>query len=255
MGFINKQETEASAFVTASLSAAVGERQLSVKTPGGTSNALPFTVKPEHPAPQINSISPASGRPGRSFNMTISGEDIDNITSVNFEPAAGISVSNIQDYHTGLSALVSIASGTAEGQRQVSITGLGGTSNSLAFSVLAPAAGTAPTISNVEIGDLEYSGNKVSLTIDFDFADPDADIVYVPGQPDQSAALILDAGCSKATHSGSIFDRLGEISGHIGFVLTITGYSSHARTVTVQLRDAEGSLSNVLTFQISVWSC
>jgi Bacterial pre-peptidase C-terminal domain/IPT/TIG domain len=96
--------------------------------------------------PQITLLNPNSGPRGGAISLTIQGSNLANASTINFNPSEGVSFSNLQSSSTQVTALLTVASGAALGNRQVSVTTPAGTSNMLAFSI-------------VDSGGTSYNGN------------------------------------------------------------------------------------------------
>jgi uncharacterized protein (TIGR03437 family) len=90
-------------------------------------------------APQIASLNPATGSPGSTVALTITGSNLSNVTGVQFSPSAGISVSSVNATAAEVTATVNIAAGAAAGQVSVSVSvwPLAGISNTLVFTIPA----------------------------------------------------------------------------------------------------------------------
>jgi len=104
--------------------AAVGTRDCSVTTPGGT-YILPnsFTVK--QALPIITSINPDHGSQGATLNVTIIGMNFDGVSEVRF--GADIAVHNFNVINSNqLMASLTIVSSAALGAREVTVTTPGG---------------------------------------------------------------------------------------------------------------------------------
>jgi hypothetical protein len=235
--------------------AAVGDRQVSVTSPAGTSNSMTLTIVPENPPPYLKSIRPKSGRATRTVDITINGDDLTDIQSIDFSPAGGITVSEIESHSFWVDARIVIASGAVPGMRQVTVTNAYGTSNAVSFEVLPPPVGTAPTISNLSVGQVTYGSGKAYVPLSFDWVDPDGDLVWNSADPDQSMAIILRGPSCSHTHSGSQWSWPGQTSGHIDVTLILESYVRGDIPVTLQIRDAEGNLSNILEFRVEAWTC
>jgi hypothetical protein len=125
-----------------------GAKTVSVSTPGGTSNALPFTVVIPPPL-TLTSISPTSGAQGIAFpqTVTITGTGLIAATAVNIT-GGGVTVSNIVvvDPNT-VTATFTISPTATLGARNVTVTGPGGTSNAVTFTVVPPPPPTLTSIS------------------------------------------------------------------------------------------------------------
>lgn len=135
---INSTASQVTCSVSIGAAAATGGRLVTVTTAsGGTStNFLAFGINSSSPAPAISSISPSKKARGTTFTLTINGTNLSQTTSVNFNPSAGITVSNIVVVSSAqVTATMSISAGAATGTRQVSVTTPAGTSNTKPFTV------------------------------------------------------------------------------------------------------------------------
>jgi len=112
-----------------------------VTTPGGTSNAVTFTVV----APVLTSVTPNTGSRNSSVPVTIAGSGFTAATGVTV--SAGITVSAftvVSD--TQITATFNIPSGTALGNHNVTVVVPGGNTGSLPFTVTgATIAFSAPS--------------------------------------------------------------------------------------------------------------
>jgi uncharacterized protein (TIGR03437 family) len=132
-----------------------------VQTPAGVLISVQSSL-PSPAAPQIASLSPASGAPGSSVPLVISGSNLSSVTSVEFSPSAGITVSNVNATATQVTATVTIAAGTPTGQANVSVSvwPSAGISNALAFTIVA----AGPQITSLSPAG-GSPGSTVSLSI------------------------------------------------------------------------------------------
>jgi uncharacterized protein (TIGR03437 family) len=133
---VNATNTQVTATVIFAATAPAGQVSVSVTSPAGTSNALFLTILA--PGPQIASLSPASGSPGTSVSLSIAGSNLSSVTGVQFSPSTGITVSNVNSTASQVTATVTISASAPAGQVGVSVTSSAGSSNSLAFTILAP---------------------------------------------------------------------------------------------------------------------
>ena len=120
--------------ITATVPVGATSGNVTVTTPGGTSNGLAFSVLP--PVPTLTSLSPSSGPIGTS--VAITGTNLTGTTSVSFN---GSSASFVVNLATQVTATVPAGATTG----LVTATTAGGASNGIAFTVAAPA----PTLSSV----------------------------------------------------------------------------------------------------------
>ncbi|MET8629840.1 IPT/TIG domain-containing protein [Kitasatospora sp. NPDC004669] len=136
--------------ITATVPVGSGTVQVTVTTPGGTSNGVAFSYVP---VPQLVSVVPAAGPTSGGTTVTVAGSGLGAATAVTFgsAPAAFTVVSD-----SDLVATAPAGSGTV----QVTVTTPGGTSNSLAYTYTAPPVVT--TI--VPTQGPASGGNTVTLT-------------------------------------------------------------------------------------------
>ncbi|HEX6164408.1 MAG TPA: glycine-rich protein [Vicinamibacterales bacterium] len=161
---------------TVDANADIGERFITVTTPTGSASHV-FTLIP--PAPVLASIAPASGAPGTTVNVTLTGSNfVPGGTTVNVS-GSGVTtqiVSGPQVTASGRSMVVAfvIDSNAAQGSRSVTVTTAGGTSNAQTFAVgitTLPTIGsftaTPGTIGNGGTSTLRWSGvtNATSCSI------------------------------------------------------------------------------------------
>ena len=134
-------DTTVTATFTISAGAARTARNVTVTTPGGTSNAVTFTVV----APVLTSVTPNTGSRNSSVPVAIAGSGFTAATGVTV--SAGITVSAftvVSD--TQITATFNIPSGTALGNHNVTVVVPGGNTGSLPFTVTgATIAFSAPS--------------------------------------------------------------------------------------------------------------
>ncbi|GAA4503766.1 hypothetical protein GCM10023172_29220 [Hymenobacter ginsengisoli] len=108
---------------------------VTVTTPGGSSNGLPFTVIA---APVLTSLNPTSGPVGSS--VTLTGTNLTGATAVSFNGTAATNVVMV----SATTVTATVPTGATTGN--VTVTTPGGTSNGVTFTVAAPLtiASTSP---------------------------------------------------------------------------------------------------------------
>lgn len=119
--------------LTASATATIGNRLISVTTPGGTSGTLAFKIVG---LPSITSISPTSGARGTTVTITLQGSQFQG-SSVAVD-GTGITVApNGQILNNGTTFVVNftIAAGAPVGPRNVTVFNGAGSSNPVTFTV------------------------------------------------------------------------------------------------------------------------
>ncbi len=155
--------TSATVTFTISATATLGAHNVTITSPGGTSNAVPFTVQ----GPTLTSISPTSGVRGSTItSVTLTGVNLAGATAITVS-GGGITVSNfVADSSTSVTATFTIAPGAALGAHNIGVTTPIGTTNLLPFTVTgatvaisAPAPTLAPTTANtaIETGTITVS--------------------------------------------------------------------------------------------------
>jgi hypothetical protein len=126
--------------------AAVGTRDVSVTTPGGT-YILPggFTVK--QALPSITSVSPDRGNPGSTLVVIVNGSNLSGTTSVSF--GNGVEVTGLTNVSpTQLGVYVTVFSDAVIGYRDISIVTPGGsTTFGQGFSIEEKSQNTVALIS------------------------------------------------------------------------------------------------------------
>ena len=135
--------TTVTANVVIAANATVGNDNVTITTPGGTSPAVAFTVLG---TPVLNSITPASGARGYSVPVTISGAYLTG-GSLNVS-GTGITVSNASVLNdTTITATFTMSTATATlGAHNVTVTVGPVTSNAAVFTVVNPPAPTLTAI-------------------------------------------------------------------------------------------------------------
>ena len=144
-------DTQITAGITIAADAALGARDVSVTTPGGSFTKAPaFTVLP---VPAITSISPTQAAQGQTITVTINGTYFTGATAVGFGAGTTMnSVAVVSD--TQLTASITIAADATVGAKDVSVTTANGTgSKAGAFKVLQKPVIAISGGSLVETGD------------------------------------------------------------------------------------------------------
>ncbi len=127
---------------TIGATATISARNVSVTTPGGTSNTQTFTVQ----GPTLASIAPNTGARGTNAAVTLSGSGLTGATAITVS-GSGVTVSNLVVVNdTTVTATFAITAGAGLTSRNVSITAPGGTSNTRTFTVVVPPV---PTLTSV----------------------------------------------------------------------------------------------------------
>ncbi|MGX1854711.1 beta strand repeat-containing protein [Streptomyces sp. NPDC055299] len=139
--------------ITAIAPAGSGTAQVTVTTPGGTSNGVAFTYTSVS-VPVLSSVSPTSGSTAGGTTVTLTGTGLANASAVRFGGTAASSLSVVSD--TLITAVAPAGTGTV----QVTVTTPGGTSNGVSYTYAV-----TPTLTAVSPNQGPTSGgNTVTLT-------------------------------------------------------------------------------------------
>ncbi|PBC69736.1 IPT/TIG domain-containing protein [Streptomyces sp. TLI_235] len=113
-----------------------GTVAITVTTPGGTSNGVPFTYVP---SPSLNAVTPIQGPTAGGAQVTLTGTNLTSVTAVAFgtSPATSFTV-------VSATQITAVAPPGTAGPVQVSVTSPGGTSGGLAYYYTS-----APTLTSV----------------------------------------------------------------------------------------------------------
>ena len=129
-------DTTVTANLTITTAAATGVHTISITTPDGSTNTVPFTVL----APSLTSMNPSSGLRGTTFSVTITGTNLTGATGVTIS-GSGVTASAVSAVNdTTVTATFTITTTAATGARTVTVTGTpAGSTNTVPFTVVAAA--------------------------------------------------------------------------------------------------------------------
>ncbi|MEV7180304.1 IPT/TIG domain-containing protein [Kitasatospora sp. NPDC093679] len=113
-----------------------GTVAITVTTPGGTSNGVPFTYVP---SPSLSAVTPLQGPTAGGAQVTLTGTNLTSVTAVAFGTSPATSFSAVS-----ATQITAVAPPGTAGPVQVSVTSPGGTSGGLAYFFL-----NAPTLTSV----------------------------------------------------------------------------------------------------------
>ena len=145
--------TQITANVTIDDAAAVGSRDVSVTTAGGTATkTTSFSVVATASPPTVASVSPSEGSQGQNLAVTITGTNFTAATAVSF--GSGITINNFSvNSDTQMTASISIGSSASIGTRDVSVTTPSGVvTKTDGFTVVQQGASPDETPNNTETG-------------------------------------------------------------------------------------------------------
>jgi YVTN family beta-propeller protein len=125
--FLNATGTE----LLATAPAGAGTVPVTVTTPGGTSNAVPFSYLP--PPPALTGITPHKGPKAGGTQVTITGNNLDGAAVVRFGPSAATGV-----FFNAAGTQVLATTPAGIGTVPVTVTSPGGSSNALDYTYDLP---------------------------------------------------------------------------------------------------------------------
>jgi NO-binding membrane sensor protein with MHYT domain len=157
--FTANTSTKITLKITIGANAALGTRNVSVTTPGGTATLTSgFTVV--QAPPTISSVRPTKGAQGQTLTLTIAGTYFTGATAVSFGP--GIAVNNFTvNSSIKITVNITIGARAALGPRNVSVTTPGGTATLTSGFTVVQAP---PTISRVRPSQ-GTQGQTLTMTI------------------------------------------------------------------------------------------
>lgn len=149
-----------------------GDVSISLTVDGKTANALKVSMAALPAAPTISSIDPTSADPGQTITtFTVNGSNMGRVTALEFAPADGITITNLNVTSTSVTARVVIANNAASGIRQVDVVSPEGKSGTLPFTINA-SVDPGFLISNLRAGPSATVASGDTLPITVDYVDP-----------------------------------------------------------------------------------
>jgi hypothetical protein len=222
--------TQITATLNIAAGAALGARNVSVTTTGGTSSPVTFTVNAGTLVPTLTSVSPASGTQGSTVNVTLTG--------TNFAVGATVGGSSndltiskvVVVSATQITATLTLASTAITGGHNIFVTTSGGNSNVQAFTINASAA-AAPVLTSISPnrGGLGATVNVTltgknfvaGATVGISGAGVTVSNVKVVGGTQITAAVTIAFGAARGVRQASV---------------TTTGGTSNSVSFTVRRR-------------------
>ncbi|MGB7763348.1 MAG: IPT/TIG domain-containing protein [Bryobacteraceae bacterium] len=111
-------------------------------TYNGSSAQAQLTVRTNVPAPTVDTLNTSIGQAGSTLTLVANGANLSTVTSVQFSPSTGITVSNVNATATQVTATVTIAANAPAGEADVTLSSpTAGPSESTTFYVVQPPAG------------------------------------------------------------------------------------------------------------------
>jgi len=158
-----------------------GEVQVDITADGKKSNSVKLLIggtAPPLPPPVINTLSPNNGQAGQTVaTFTITGENLQSVTGIEFTPPDGITVTNVRATASSVTAQLAIAGSAASEPRQVAVIAPQGRSNALGFTI---TASTRPSISSVAPTGAAVGQTVETLTIRGEFLEGATAIQFTP---------------------------------------------------------------------------
>ena len=161
--FTVNSATQISANFSISSSAAANGRNVTVATPGGTTNAVTFTVL----GPTLTSISPTSGYQGTSVPVTLTGTNLSGATGLtNMNNGLSLAAGTFHVVNsTTVTATINISASAAATQRTIAVATSIGNTNTVAFTVQVPPAPTLGSISPSSASKPSSGTTNVPVTL------------------------------------------------------------------------------------------
>jgi hypothetical protein len=206
--------------------------------------------------PRISGLTPRMVEVGASnADVVISGEYLTGVTRLQFDSAAGITVSELRVVSdTEVRAKVTITAEARVGDRPFRAVSPAGTSDRFNFIVRPRPGSNAPFIYNVTAGLTLVGLNLAGVSGSFDFEDADGDIRWT-GALQTSARVRVSGPSCTATGSGAYLDFAGRNSGRVNYVVTWSpgGLSFGNFSASLVLIDAAGNQSAAYIWEPGGW--
>jgi hypothetical protein len=136
---------------------------ITVASPGGASNAFPYTPPTVPKKPAVSNLAPAAGPTAGGTVVTITGTDLSGTTAVTFGGKPATSVTNVSATQVKATA----PAGAAGKVDVVVTTAVGSSANTSAddYTYSAPSTGNAPTVTKLapKVG-LAYFGGVTTIS-------------------------------------------------------------------------------------------
>lgn len=220
-----------------------GQRTITVTTPKGVSNPIPFTIR--RGEPRITSLTPSTVWPGRIYPFPLNGTDTSGVTGIELTPPTGIRT---------IGGYIQLDSATPTGSVEVRLRTPWDISPPAPLAVV-PAPANAPSIGALTpITISRYNANiqgafseRADYNAEFEFTDANGDI-----RNGSRVEMLVEGAGGLSASSGTI--ELLAKPGTARF--TITTFARGSVTgpfpVWITLFDEAGNRSNTLQGNISV---
>jgi len=230
--------TTVTAQLAIAFGAVAGERSVFAHSPNARSNPLPFTVRIG--PPRISALTPNVGEAGQTIAaLTMAGDNLADVTAIEFSPSAGITISSLRATPTSVTAQLVMAFGAATGERSVSVVAPAGRSNTLPFTV-RPAS--PPRITSLSPDSGEIPQTIAAFTIAGENLASVTAIEFSP--PSRITVSNVRATANSITAQVVIEDNVAAAAERTVTVVSPAG-RSNARTFTIRLRTGPFLISNL----------
>jgi uncharacterized protein (TIGR03437 family) len=235
-----------------------GDADISLTVDGKKANVVTVNLA-GIPKPRISLLSAWGSEIGQTIaTFTATGRFLSGVSSIQFSPNDGLTVTNLRTTATTVTVQLAIAASASLGTRQITVISEGGISGTLPFTIRAAGVSAAPRISN-----LTFSGPTLEdlrthvLTGTFDFTDADGDLIF-GGTLQNSAKLSFNLPNTCTVQATDEFlHKPGQTSGTVEFRVVYQGtqFTFGSFFINVSLIDAAGRISNTISVPKSVWFC
>jgi len=211
------------------------------------------------PPPEITSLSPDSGVPGRTYSLVITGRNLDRTTKVEFTPSTGITVGGTVISATTVTSQLTIASTAPPGAYTVSVLSSIGRSNKKTFTISSPA----PQISSLSktsgyqgqtISSFTISGQYLSGVTAIQFT-PSAGITVsnISASASQvTATVTISSSATAGSYNVKVVSPAGTSNAVTFTVSQTTNYSGTWSGTTNQGRTMSFTISNNVFTQFTI---
>ncbi|MES2178518.1 MAG: IPT/TIG domain-containing protein [Gemmatimonadota bacterium] len=205
--------TMTASFIVAT-GAALGDRDVTVTTGGGTSASRIFTIIP--PPPTLSGVFPSTVAQGAATLVTLTGTNfVAGATTVTID-GFGVTINSVNVSNaTTLTASFSASAAAPVGVRNVRVATAGGTSGTAGFAVvpgtptitsITPRSGVVGTAVPVTIIGTNFAGGA---TVVVDGIGVTVSSVTVTGTTSLSAIFTVDAGATLGAHGVTVTTSAG----------------------------------------------
>lgn len=176
--------------------------------------------------PGLGCLGSVTAGPGEQVEIWIAGKNLDGVTSIKFEPSAGIEVSKVQMTKETVSAQLTISKDVALGKRSFVVTSPAGDSNKSAGELNI----TTFRISNLKIDNVANENDTLTFRVTLNYADPTG-VVSSEGL-NLHTTLSISGGFTSGLGSDFKFNPEGRTAGAKTGVISFTESFQNMRGTT-----------------------